>query len=149
MTLSRRLLVPVGVAGALLLAGCDSAPTPLTEQAQQVNDLGLLRLPNSPYSLHGYKLVNRSIEDHYVYFLEKNGEPVAGTEAQYDVSHGKSHTHVVTNALVPPPADIEPREGAPEQSARERQKERDARLKASKEADTGEVPTLNLKLSIE
>jgi len=88
---------------AVLVAGCGSREK-LASRTNEVFDMGSVPVQNG-YSLHGYRLMNGALEhDHFVYVLEKDGQPVAGTTANYDVSQGKSTFNQSITSQVAPSA---------------------------------------------
>lgn len=87
-----------------LLAGCGSREK-LSERTRDAFDMGTIRL-NNGYDLHGYRLMNGINEhDHFVYYLEKDGKPVAGTATNYDVSQGKGTRNEVVSTDIAPSTD--------------------------------------------
>lgn len=96
LAMNRIISFALVMSAALLMAGCDNPHTPLTERTKETFDMGSVPLKGRPgYSLHGYRLVNNLERDHFVYFLEKDGTPVSGTDVNYEYKSGKS-THVQT-----------------------------------------------------
>jgi hypothetical protein len=88
---------------AALVVGCGSREK-LASRTNEVFDMGSVPVKNG-YSLHGYRLINGAFEhDHFVYVLEKDGQPVAGTTANYDVSQGKSTVNQTVTSQVAPSA---------------------------------------------
>lgn len=76
----------------LLLAGCGTRD-PLSKRVNEVADLGAMPLPQSSFMLHGYRVINAGTEkDHFVYLVERNGQPVAGSSVNMDVPAGKNST---------------------------------------------------------
>ena len=98
-----------------ILSGCGDDRSTLPDRTKEVFDMGAAPVPNKPgYTLHGYRLINDMTRDHYVYVLEKNNEPVAGTALNYDYtqSSGKTtttHTESISSVVAPsaavPPAE--------------------------------------------
>lgn len=90
----------------LLLTSC-GARDPLSKRVNDVADLGAMPLPNSTYQLHGYRVINAGMEkDHFVYLVERNGRPVAGSTVNMDVPAGRHSTAnlEVTSVVVDSPA---------------------------------------------
>jgi hypothetical protein len=83
------------------LSGCSPSREPLSTRVNEVIDLGVKPLPNSDNQLHGYRVVNSvGSEDHFVYVVERNGEPVAGTSTNRRVSAGKTaHDYEVSTVI--------------------------------------------------
>ena len=80
------------LAAALMLTSCGTRD-PLSKRVNEVADLGAMPLPQSNYKLHGYRVVNSGMEkDHFVYLVERNGQPVAGSSVNMAVPAGKSST---------------------------------------------------------
>lgn len=89
----------VVLAALVLLGGCGDPKAPLSERISAVVDLGVVPV-NDGFVLHGYRVMNNSDRDHFVYVLEKNGKPVAGTTHASEVSSGKSTAlEVVASAV--------------------------------------------------
>lgn len=86
---------------AVLVAGCGSREK-LASRTNEVFDMGSVPLENG-YSLHGYRLINGAFDkDHFVYVVEKNGQPVAGATTNYEVSQGKgSYNQAITSQVAP------------------------------------------------
>jgi hypothetical protein len=110
----------LALAAAVLLTGC-SPHEKLSSRTKEIFDMGALPM-NNGYMLHGYRLVNGvNDHDHFVYVVEKDGKPVAGTATNYSVSQGKSTRNEAVTSDVPAPADLAatdsaPRAGAPADS---------------------------------
>jgi hypothetical protein len=82
---------------AVSLSGCDAGPLP----GAPTSDLGAVNVPGKPgYTLHGYSIERQNLQPHYVYVLEKDGEPVAGTDTSY--MNGK--TQATTSLVLEAPA---------------------------------------------
>lgn len=82
---------------ALLAAAFGSAQAAL---AQAVKPLGSVDLPDKPgYSLRGYRLDNGFVVGpHYVYILERAGEPVAGTGSSFQAGKTRQTTELLMTA---------------------------------------------------
>jgi hypothetical protein len=93
------------LAAALLLASCGTQD-PLSKRVNEVADLGAMPLPGSDFKLHGYRVVNAGFEkDHFVYLVERNGQPVAGSAVNMAVSSGKSTVNLgITSVVLDTPA---------------------------------------------
>lgn len=99
------------LATALLLTSCGTRD-PLSKRVNDVADLGAMPLPHSGFQLHGYRVVNAGMEkDHFVYLVERNGQPVAGSSVNMNVPAGKNSTAnlEVTSVVL----DAAGEEGAP------------------------------------
>lgn len=102
-----------------ILSGCGDDRTTLTDRTKEVFDMGAAPVPNKPgYTLHGYRLINGMTRDHYVYVLEKDAEPVAGTSMNYDyrVQSGKTsttHTESISSVVAPSAAPAAANPAAP------------------------------------
>jgi hypothetical protein len=81
---------------AVTLGGCDNAG-PLPEA--RTSDLGAVDVPGRPgYTLHGYTITRQNLQPHYVYVLEKDGEPMAGTDTSYISGKSQTTTSLVLEA---------------------------------------------------
>lgn len=91
-----------------LLSGC--GPERLSSRVSKVDDLGSTPLPNSTDRLHGYRIDNGMFHyDHFVYVVERAGQPIAGTSSNQYVSTGKSgHTLEITSVVRDAPAAKSP-----------------------------------------
>lgn len=88
---------------AALVAGCGSHEK-LASRTNEVFDMGSVPV-KSGYALHGYRIINGAFDhDHFVYVLEKDGQPFAGTTTNYDVSQGKSTVNQTMTSQVAPSA---------------------------------------------
>lgn len=90
---------------AAALVGCnEDVDAPLTKRSERVVDIGTIPLEKD-FTFHGYRIVNREEQDHFVYVLEKSGVPFAGTYTNYKVPTGKTSyqaslaTAIGTNGL--------------------------------------------------
>jgi hypothetical protein len=84
-----------------LLSGCGPSREPLSKRVTEVVDLGAMPLPNSGDRLHGYRVVNAGSErDHFVYVVERNGIPFAGTSTNEEVRSGKSSYNLEVTSVV-------------------------------------------------
>lgn len=86
---------------AFLLSGCDQTHEPLSQHVKDVVDLGARPLPNSAAQLHGYRVINPGTEeDHFVYLIERNGQPVGGAATNRVYRSGKTnHLSSVTSVV--------------------------------------------------
>lgn len=88
--MKKLLLSLLTILTGLLLTSCGTHD-PLSKRVNDVADLGAMPLPHSGYQLHGYRVVNAGMEmDHFVYLVERNGQPVAGSSVNMDVPAGKN-----------------------------------------------------------
>lgn len=88
-----------------LLSGCGPSREPLTQRVKEIVDLGVMPLPNSSDKLHGYRVANAGTEhDHFVYVLERNGQPIAGASTNEEVRSGKSSYNLEVTSVVADPA---------------------------------------------
>jgi hypothetical protein len=81
-----------------LLTACD--PGPLS--AAQTADLGTTDIPGKTgYAFHGYTIKMQNGTIHYVYVVEKDGTPVAGTTASYAAGKATETTSTLVDAPSP------------------------------------------------
>ena len=73
---------------AAALTGCNG-PSSLSSDLKKKVDMGTTALENG-YALHGYRIDLEGDNPHYVYVLERDGTPVAGTATNRAVSAGKN-----------------------------------------------------------
>ena len=104
-----KLTVLCLVVGMGTLAGCGvDTHESLSSRAKEVFDMGSVQMPRSDLSLHGYRVVNSTTHDHFVYVIERNGQPIQGAGTNYEVSSGKSTRNESVTSVVPPVAQLQP-----------------------------------------
>lgn len=88
------LSVLSSVAVVFALAGCTQGPL----SSAQTTDVGQTTLPEFPgYTLQGYVVERINANPDHIYFLLKDGQPVAGVTSSYQ--NGKSRYTVSTNVV--------------------------------------------------
>lgn len=81
------------------LSGCNESSKSLSSDLQKKVDMGTTSLENG-YALHGYRIDLANEHPHFVYVLERDGVPVAGTATNRAVSAGKSTRNLSVSSVV-------------------------------------------------
>lgn len=126
MAISRSTKVIIGVLAAISVGACgnegDTVHQSLQTRIQEVFDMGVVPIPNSPNQFHAYRVINAKEADHFVYVVEHNSSLVSGATVNYSVPQGKTRRNDVVTSVIAPnamqqaPADSQqaPQQPAPQ-----------------------------------